>query len=186
MRASTISRTATCPVQLADRPRADRARPGARSDAARARRHGSSTSRRRLIRRPAPTTASTPARSRRTHDDVDTGLGDGRRAAVDRGASCAQRQRPMIPGKTRRHRLRPLLALLQLASPALPVGGFAYSQGLESAIERGVGCTTRRRAQRWIGDLLTLVLARFEAPLWLRLHDAALAQRRGRPSRAGT
>jgi len=30
-----------------------------------------------------------------------------------------------------------LLALLQLASPALPVGGFAYSQGLEQAIEQG-------------------------------------------------
>jgi urease accessory protein len=33
---------------------------------------------------------------------------------------------------------RPLLALLQLASPGLPVGGFAYSQGLEKAIEDGV------------------------------------------------
>ena len=64
------------------------------------------------------------------------------------------------------------LALLQLASPALPVGGFAYSQGLESAIEDG-GVRDAASAQRWIGDLLTLVLARFEAPLWLRVHDAA-------------
>lgn len=72
-------------------------------------------------------------------------------------------------------RLRPLLAMLQLASPALPVGGFAYSQGLEAAIEAG---TVRDAvsAQRWIGDLLALSLARLEAPLWLRAFDAA-AQR---------
>ena len=30
-------------------------------------------------------------------------------------------------------------------------------------------------AQRWIGDLLQLVLARWEAPLFLRAHDAAAA-----------
>lgn len=64
------------------------------------------------------------------------------------------------------------LALLQLASPALPVGGFAYSQGLESAIADGE-VHDAASAQRWIGDLLTLVLARFEAPAWLRVHDAA-------------
>lgn len=69
-------------------------------------------------------------------------------------------------------RLRPLLALLQLASPALPVGGFAYSQGLERAIEDGLvhDATT---SERWIGDLLMLSLARLEAPLWLRAFDAA-------------
>ncbi len=69
-------------------------------------------------------------------------------------------------------RLRPLLALLQLASPALPVGGFAYSQGLERAIEDGLVHDAATSA-RWIGDLLTLSLARLEAPLWLRAFDAA-------------
>lgn len=69
-------------------------------------------------------------------------------------------------------RLRTLLATLQLASPALPVGGYAYSQGLEQAIDAGVvhDATT---AQRWIGDTLLLTLARWEAPLWLRCHAAA-------------
>jgi urease accessory protein len=71
--------------------------------------------------------------------------------------------------------LRPLLALLQLASPALPVGGFAYSQGLESAIsDRHVHDAAS--AQRWIRDALLLVLARFEAPVWLRIHAATLAE----------
>ena len=70
--------------------------------------------------------------------------------------------------------LRPLLALLQLASPALPVGGFAYSQGLESAISDGL-VRDAASAQRWIRDALLLALARFEAPVWLRLHEAALA-----------
>jgi urease accessory protein len=67
-----------------------------------------------------------------------------------------------------------LLALLQLASPALPVGGFAYSQGLESAIDEGQ-VHDAATAQGWIDDLLSLVIARLEAPLWLRVHDAALA-----------
>ncbi len=71
-------------------------------------------------------------------------------------------------------RLRPLLALLQLASPALPVGAFAYSQGLEKAIEDGL-VFDLASAQRWIEDLLTLSLARLEAPLWLRAFDAAAA-----------
>jgi urease accessory protein len=64
-----------------------------------------------------------------------------------------------------------LLALLQLASPGLPVGGFAYSQGLEKAIEDGI-VHDAASARRWIEDLLTLSLARFEAPLWLRAWDA--------------
>lgn len=69
-------------------------------------------------------------------------------------------------------RLRALLATLHLASPALPVGGFAYSQGLEMAIADGrVGDAPS--AQRWIDDLLLLVIARFEAPLWLRAFDAS-------------
>lgn len=64
-----------------------------------------------------------------------------------------------------------LTALLQLASPALPVGAYSYSQGLESAIDAGL-VRDEPSAARWIGDALRLVLARFEAPLWLRLYRA--------------
>jgi len=71
-------------------------------------------------------------------------------------------------------RLRALLAALHLASPALPVGGFAYSQGLERAIDdRRVA--DEATAKRWIVDLLLLSLARCEAPLWLRAFDACAA-----------
>jgi urease accessory protein len=58
--------------------------------------------------------------------------------------------------------------LLQLASPALPVGAYSYSQGLESAIESGV-VTDAASAQHWIGDVLELSLARMEGPILLRL-----------------
>ena len=71
-----------------------------------------------------------------------------------------------------------MLALLHLASPALPVGGFAYSQGLESAIDEG-RVHDAVSAQCWIDDLLTLVIARFEAPVWLRVHAASTRRRRG-------
>lgn len=55
--------------------------------------------------------------------------------------------------------------LLQLASPALPVGAYSYSQGLEWAIEsRSV--TNSRAAQCWIEDHLDLVIARFEGPIY--------------------
>jgi len=75
------------------------------------------------------------------------------------------------PDLGRELRLKALLAALHLASPALPVGGFAYSQGLEMAIADGV-VTDAASARRWIEDLLLHVLARFEAPLWLRAFDA--------------
>lgn len=55
--------------------------------------------------------------------------------------------------------------LLQLASPALPVGAYSYSQGLEWAIESG-DVNNSASAQRWIEDHLALVFARFEAPLY--------------------
>jgi urease accessory protein len=70
-----------------------------------------------------------------------------------------------------RQALPRLLALLQLASPGLPVGGFAYSQGLEKAIEDGL-VHDADTARRWVADLLALSLARLEAPLWLRAYDA--------------
>jgi urease accessory protein len=56
---------------------------------------------------------------------------------------------------------------LQLASPALPVGAYSYSQGLEWAIESGE-VKDVSTAQRWIEDHLQLVFARFEAPTYAR------------------
>lgn len=62
--------------------------------------------------------------------------------------------------------MNPAWALLRLASPQLPIGGYSYSQGLEMAVDNGRVHDTAS-ARRWIGDQLLLNLARFEAPLLL-------------------
>jgi len=63
-----------------------------------------------------------------------------------------------------------LAKLLQLASPALPVGAYSYSGGLEAAIEDGL-VSDAASAQRWIGDVLEFSVARMEAPLFLRMME---------------
>jgi urease accessory protein len=66
---------------------------------------------------------------------------------------------------------QPLLRLLQLASPALPVGAFNFSQGLEYAVERGwVG--NGPQAAAWIMGLAAHGIATLDLPLLLRLHAA--------------
>ena len=52
-----------------------------------------------------------------------------------------------------------LLQLMWLASPALPVGGFSYSEGLESAVESGT-VSNEAQAGAWLLDQLHLSLAR--------------------------
>ena len=52
-----------------------------------------------------------------------------------------------------------LLRLMWLASPALPVGGFSYSEGLESAVESG-HVKNEESAATWLVHQLTLGLAR--------------------------
>ena len=64
-----------------------------------------------------------------------------------------------------------LARLLQLASPALPVGAYTYSQGLEWAVEAGT-VQDEAGALRWIGDQLEWNLGRYEAPLLLRMLEA--------------
>lgn len=61
--------------------------------------------------------------------------------------------------------------LLQLASPALPVGAYSYSQGLEAAVEAGI-VHDAGSAARWIGDVMALAVEPMEAPVFLRLVDA--------------
>ena len=57
-----------------------------------------------------------------------------------------------------------LARLLQLASPALPVGAYSYSGGLEATIEDGL-VHDAASAERWIGDVLEFSMARMEAPI---------------------
>mgnify|MGYP002779867497 CR=1 FL=1 len=52
-----------------------------------------------------------------------------------------------------------LVQLMRLASPALPVGGFAYSEGLEAAVEAGL-VADEAGALAWLVDQLHLGLAR--------------------------
>jgi urease accessory protein len=64
-----------------------------------------------------------------------------------------------------------LLHLLQFASPALPIGGYSYSQGLEAAIEQGF-VTGAASARAWIIAYLNDVMATWDAPLLWRLMQA--------------
>lgn len=70
------------------------------------------------------------------------------------------------------------LQLMWLASPALPVGGFSYSEGLEAAVEAGL-VTNEAQASDWLSDQLHLALGRADAavvaqavPAW-HSHDLA-------------
>lgn len=67
--------------------------------------------------------------------------------------------------------LSQIISLLHLASPALPIGGFSYSQGLEAAIDNGL-VRDAATANDWIRGNLLHVQSQAEAPLWLLLHRA--------------
>lgn len=84
-----------------------------------------------------------------------------------------------------------LLHTLWLASPALPVGGFSYSEGLEAAVDAGLVHDEASTAA-WLADQLHLSLARSDLavvaqaiPAWraqdlariARLNDWVLATR---------
>jgi urease accessory protein len=64
-----------------------------------------------------------------------------------------------------------LLGLMWLASPALPVGGFSYSEGLESAVDAGI-VHDGPSAADWLADQLQLGLARADLPLLAAAHAA--------------
>lgn len=75
-----------------------------------------------------------------------------------------------------------LLRLLHLASPALPIGGFHFSQGLEYAVESG-WVRDAGSAHEWIDGIAHASLGTLDLPVLCRLHaawranDAAAVQR---------
>ena len=68
-----------------------------------------------------------------------------------------------------------LLFLLQLASPALPVGAYSYSEGLEYLVEQGI-ITTDQALTEWIRHELSYGAMRIEASVLARIHHAMVAQ----------
>jgi urease accessory protein len=64
-----------------------------------------------------------------------------------------------------------LLNLLQFASPALPIGGYSYSQGLEAALDCGA-VHDADSGRAWIAGYLREVAANWDAPLFWRLLKA--------------
>jgi len=64
-----------------------------------------------------------------------------------------------------------LLRLLHLASPALPIGAFHFSQGLEYAVECG-WVKDEATALDWIDGLASASLGTLDLPVLARLHAA--------------
>lgn len=64
-----------------------------------------------------------------------------------------------------------LLTLLQLASPALPVGSFSYSEGLETLVTQGV-ITDAIALEQWLTQELQYGTIRVDAAVLLRCYQA--------------
>ena len=64
-----------------------------------------------------------------------------------------------------------LLNLLHISSPALPIGAFAYSQGLEYTLEAG-WCKNADDVEHWIKSVMVHGLGGVDLPILKRLHQA--------------
>lgn len=78
---------------------------------------------------------------------------------------------PMTELRCSTQPLTALLRLLHLVSPALPLGAFAYSQGLEYAVHAG-WVSDERSAGEWLHGLAAGSLGTLDLPLLARLHRA--------------
>jgi urease accessory protein len=68
-------------------------------------------------------------------------------------------------------KLAATLALLRFTSPALPIGGYAYSRGLEGAAHAGL-VHDEASVGRWILGTLEHVLCPLDGAIGVRLHHA--------------
>ncbi|MEO0374709.1 MAG: urease accessory protein UreF [Cyanobacteria bacterium P01_A01_bin.17] len=66
-----------------------------------------------------------------------------------------------------------LLRLLQLASPALPVGAYSYSEGLEFLVEART-IATSKDLERWLTQELSYGSIRLEAAIMVRSFQATM------------
>jgi urease accessory protein len=71
-----------------------------------------------------------------------------------------------------------LLRLMQLVSPALPIGGYNFSQGLEYAVETG-WVRDEASALSWIQGLARASVGTLDVPVLHRLHAAWLNEDSG-------
>jgi len=69
-----------------------------------------------------------------------------------------------------------LLRLIWLASPALPVGGFSYSEGLEAAVDAGL-VHDEASAGEWLAQQLHVSLARGDLAVVVQAVNGDSAQR---------
>ncbi len=65
------------------------------------------------------------------------------------------------------------MRLFQIASQAMPVGGYSHSHGLEAAIDSGL-VHDEASVQQWITGMLSFSMGSFEAALE-RMSDAWIA-----------
>ena len=64
-----------------------------------------------------------------------------------------------------------LFSLLRLSSPALPIGAYSYSQGLESACEAGL-IKSAGELENWLGAVLDYGLGQLDIPVFARIYRA--------------
>lgn len=65
-----------------------------------------------------------------------------------------------------------LLCLLQLASPALPVGAYSYSEGLETLIDTGT-IQNKQTLKHWLEQELSYGAIRLEVAVMVRAYNSA-------------
>jgi urease accessory protein len=66
-----------------------------------------------------------------------------------------------------------VLSLLQLVSPALPVGAYSYSEGLETLVEWGT-ISSNYTLKHWLEEELSYGAIRIEAAVMLRAYQATV------------